>query len=204
MIFKFLRNIYRIFIRSLHWLNNFKKRYFNFVFPNLIFLISKRVNYRSYPICNQKVILTGAGIAEIGQNCTFGYKPGGFHKGGQIEIQARYKDAFIKIGDNVVTNNNLYFCAANYIEIGNNTLLGRNVSMMDSEGHRSHPEKRHEMGKIGEIVIGQNVMIGNDVVILRDTKIGDNSIVALGAVVKGHFPDNVIIGGMPARIIKPL
>jgi Serine acetyltransferase len=40
--------------------------------------------------------------------------------------------------------------------------------------------------------------------ILKNTKIGDNSIVAAGAVVSGNFPDNVIIGGVPAKIMKYL
>ena len=52
--------------------------------------------------------------------------------------------------------------------------------------------------------IQDNVWIGNDVTILKNTKIGSNSIVATGAVVAGVFPKNVIIGGIPAKIIRTL
>ena len=52
------------------------------------------------------------------------------------------------------------------------------------------------------VAIGNNCWIGAKATILDGTKIGDGCIVAAGAVVKGEFPDNVIIGGVPAKIIK--
>lgn len=82
----------------------------------------------------------GAGIVEIGNGCSFGYKLGGFHKGGRIELQARYKDSRIKVGSNVYTNNNIMLCAANYIEIGDNTLIGQYVIIKDHEAHGINPE----------------------------------------------------------------
>ena len=60
------------------------------------------------------------------------------------------------------------------------------------------------MSKIGEVKIGKNVWIGNNVTILKNSEIGDNSIVAAGAIVNKEFPPNVIIGGVPAKIIKTL
>jgi acetyltransferase-like isoleucine patch superfamily enzyme len=157
-----------------------------------------------YPICEQKTLITGLGVVEIGSNCTFGYKLGGFHRGGSIEIQPRYKGSKIKIGNNVTTNNNLFFCAANYIEIGDDSLIGQNVCIMDHEAHGIDPAKRRQLGEIGSVVIGQNVWLGNNVSILKNSEIGDNTIVATGAVVSGKFPANVIIGGVPAKIIKGL
>jgi len=52
--------------------------------------------------------------------------------------------------------------------------------------------------------LDQNVWVGNHVVILKNSEIGDNSIVAAGAIVNGQFPVNVIIGGVSSRIIKSL
>lgn len=75
---------------------------------------------------------------------------------------------------------------------------------MDHEAHGIPPDKRRELGAIGEVVIGENVWIGNNVTILKDSHVGDNSIVAAGAVVSGRFPENVIIGGVPAKIIRSL
>jgi acetyltransferase-like isoleucine patch superfamily enzyme len=95
-------------------------------------------------------------------------------------------------------------CSANYIEIGDDTLIGQYVTIMDHEAHGIDPDKRRQIGGIGQVIIGKNVWLGNNVTILKNTEIGDNSIVATGAVVSGKFPTNVIIGGVPAKIIKAI
>ena len=156
------------------------------------------------PLCNQRTKVTGEGKIEIGAGCIFGYKLGGFHRGGMIELQPRYTNSLIRIGNNVATNNNIFICAANYIEVGNDVLLGQNVTIMDHEAHGIHPGKRREPGEIGKVVIDENVWIGNNVMILKNSEIGKNSIVAAGAVVSGVFPPNVIIGGVPAKVIKEI
>lgn len=161
-----------------------------------------RVKLNSYPNCNQKTLITGEGKIEIGKDCMFGFKPGGYFYGGVVELQPRYKEARIKIGNYVLTNNNLFICAANYVEIGDHTLIGQGVCIMDHEAHGLSPEKRQELGKIGRVDIGRNVWIGNNVTILKDTSVGENSVVAAGAVVSGKFPANAVIGGVPAKVIK--
>jgi Acetyltransferase (isoleucine patch superfamily) len=156
------------------------------------------------PICNQKTFFRGRGHISIGKDCVFGYKIGGFHYGGSIELQARTSNSIIILCDKVMTNNNIFICAANRIEIGEGTLIGSNVTIMDFEAHGILPQDRKRMGDVGEVNVGNNVWIGNNVIILKDTKIGDNCIVAAGAVVKGTFLNNVIIGGIPAKIIKSI
>lgn len=204
MIHKFIRLVYQLLRFPFRWLINMREKYFNFIFPNLKIILNKKIVYQNLPICNQKTLFTGIGKIEIGQNCVFGYKPGGFHSGGCIEFQPRTSNALIKIGNNVATNNNLFFCASNYIEIGDDTLIGQYVTIMDFEAHGIAPERRREVGEIGKVIIGRNVWLGNNVTILKNSKIGDNTIVATGAVVSGKFPDNVIIGGVPAKIIKSI
>ena len=95
-------------------------------------------------------------------------------------------------------------CSANYIIIGDNTLIGQSVTILDHEAHGVAPDKRRQLGEIGKVIIGKNVWLGNNVIILKNSEIGDNTIVAAGAVVLGKFPANVIIGGVPAKIIKNL
>jgi acetyltransferase-like isoleucine patch superfamily enzyme len=182
----------------------FRTRLINFIIPNASALVRKRVIYSLFPKCNQKTLITGRGTVEIGENCSFGYNLGGFYRGGVIEIQPRYLKSNIRIGDRVATNNNIFLCAANLIEIGEDTLIGQYVTIMDHEAHGIPADKRRELGVVGKIIIGKNVWIGNNVTILKNSHIGDNTIVAVGAVVSGHFPANVIIGGIPARIIKNL
>lgn len=204
MIYKILRLIYHLIASPISRINFVKKRYINFILPNILPLISKRVVFNEYPSCNQKTLLTGTGTIFFGKKCSLGFKLGGFHRGGSIEIQPRYKNSIIKIGNNVSTNNNLFLCAANYIEIGDETLIGQYVAIMDHEAHGMAPDKRGELGEIGNVIIGQNVWLGNNVIVLKNSEIGANTIVAAGAVVSGKFPANVIIGGVPAKIIKNL
>jgi acetyltransferase-like isoleucine patch superfamily enzyme len=196
------KNLYDSILGSLkHKINQWN----NFYRSNKDFIKSKRLSLKGkVPICIQKTILTGDGGLEVGSKCIFGFKLVGFYHGGCIELQPRYKNSLIKIGNNIATNNNIFICAANYIEIGDNTLIGQNVTIMDHEAHGTDPYKRRDIGEIGNVQIGCNVWIGNNVVILKNSEIGDNSIVATGAVVNGKFPANSIIGGIPAKIIKEL
>lgn len=204
MLYKILRFIYRIIKRPFAILTRLKRKYCYFIFPNLYFLLSKKLKCDKYPKCQQKVLLTGQGNIEIGHKCKFGYKLGGFNKYGTIEIQPRYKNSKIVFGSNIHTNNNIVFCAANYIEIGDDTLIGQYVTIMDFEAHGIEPERRRELGAIGKVIIGRNVWIGNNVTILKNSEVGDNSIIATGTVVSGKFPNNVVIGGVPAKIIKTI
>jgi acetyltransferase-like isoleucine patch superfamily enzyme len=203
-MYNFFKKIYILCLGLVLWINNKLKLYFNIILPNLKFFISKRIICDRLPNSNQKTLLTGIGRIFIGNNCIFGYKAGGFHRGGAIELQVRYKNAIIKIGKHVATNNNIFICAANRIEIGDNTRIGHYVTMMDFEAHAIKPIDRSKVGKIGEILIGKNVWIGNNVTILKNSSIGNNTIIATGAVVSGSFPENVVIGGVPAKIIKEI
>jgi acetyltransferase-like isoleucine patch superfamily enzyme len=164
----------------------------------------ERITCCNTPLIRQFIICEGEGIVTISKNCSFGVKLGGFNRGGSIELQSRYKTSKIKIGNNVYVNNNIFVCAANYIEIGDDTFIGQYVMLMDHEAHGIDPNKRKELGEIGKILIGNNTWLGNNVVSLKNSEIGDNTIVAAGAVVSGKFPANVIIGGVPTKIIKSI
>lgn len=191
-------------VKVLNFCSNLYYKTRNYYLTNFSLFFSKRINFPSNIYCKQKLYFTGSGSFEVGENSTFGYKPGGFYRYGSIEFQSRYSNSKIKIGNNISTNNNIFVCSANYISIGNNSLIGQNVTIMDFEAHSIDPTKRNEIGKIGEVILGDNIWIGNNVTILKNTKIGANSIVAAGAVVSGKFPANVVIGGIPAKIIKKI
>lgn len=91
------------------------------------------------------------------------------------------------------------------IVIGKNVLVGSQVSVYDSDFHEIAPDKRiGGSPKMGRVTIADNVWIGDRVMILKGTTIGENSVVAAGAVVCGDFPANVIIGGVPAKVIRSI
>jgi acetyltransferase-like isoleucine patch superfamily enzyme len=96
----------------------------------------------------------------------------------------------------------VFICAASMILKGDFTLIGQYVTIMDHEAHGIDPAKRRQIGEIGQVNIGKNLWIRNNVVILKNSFVGDNCIIAAGAIVSGSFPSNSIIGGVPARVIK--
>jgi acetyltransferase-like isoleucine patch superfamily enzyme len=197
----FIRTIFKIILNLMSKI----KQLWIFTIPNISKIKNGKILFSgSYPYCDQFTQITGLGSIEIGDNCSFGYKLGGFNKGGMVELQPRYRNSKIKLGNNVSTNNNVFICAANYIEIGDDTLIGQYVTMMDHEAHGINPLKRRELGEIGKIITGRNVWIGNNVIILKNSEIGDNSIIAAGSVVTGKFPSNVVIAGIPAKVTKTI
>lgn len=177
----------------------------NWYWPNRSAITNNRIILKgNAPSCNQHTIVSGMGKLTLGNKCEFGYKLGGRFKNGCIEIQPRYKNAEIIFADKVFTNNNMFICAANSVKIGHSTVIGEGVTIMDHEAHGIEPDKRSQIGEIGEINIGNNVWIGNNVIILKNSFIGDNTIVAAGAVVSGIFSANLVIGGIPAKVIRQL
>lgn len=96
--------------------------------------------------------------------------------------------------------------AAERITIGSHVLIGVNTKIVDNDFHPLHADLRFPM-KREDIVrrpveIGDDCFIGTGCIILKGTKIGKNCVVGAGSVVSGSFPDNVIIAGNPAKIIR--
>lgn len=122
-------------------------------------------------------------------------------------IVTRTPDAKIVIGNNVgISGATIY--ARKSVTIGDNTMIGGNVKILDNDFHPIEIEARlaDDKEKIGTkpIVIGKNCFIGCNSIILKGTVLGDGCVVGAGAVVSGKFEDNSLIVGNPARIIKHL
>ena len=110
----------------------------------------------------------------------------------------------LKVGSRVGLGTHGFFGCAGGIEIGDDTIFGNYVSL-HSENHnfqdRNIPIRLQGVKRKG-IIIGKDCWIGAKVTILDGTVIGDCSIVAAGAVVRGYIPPYSIIGGIPAKVIK--
>lgn len=93
------------------------------------------------------------------------------------------------------------------ISIGKNTDIGSGCKIIDNDFHplpysQRTPEEQIDKIKKRPIVIGEGCFIGANSIILKGTVLGNNVVVGAGSVVSGKFPDNVIIAGNPAKIIK--
>ncbi|GEO03714.1 nodulation protein L [Adhaeribacter aerolatus] len=107
-----------------------------------------------------------------------------------------------KIGKNVFINFDCTFLDLGGITIEDNVMLAPKVSLL-SEGHPVSPNERQTL-TAGKIHIKKNAWIGANATILPGVTIGENSVVAAGAVVSKDVPDNTIVGGVPAKFIKTI
>ena len=106
----------------------------------------------------------------------------------------------ITIGKNVFINFDCTFLGLGGITIEDDVLIGPKVSLI-TENHPLNPEERK--GLTGKpILIKKNAWIGANATILPGVTIGENAVVAAGAVVSKDVPDNTIVGGIPAKFIK--
>lgn len=112
------------------------------------------------------------------------------------------KNAQIQIGANTRING-AYLHAQKSILIGRSCVIAAGVNIMDSNGHDLNSKNRTIGRDVPEeIIIGDNVWIGLNAIILKNTSIGDNCVISAGSVVKGHFPPNSLISGIPGKIVK--
>lgn len=108
----------------------------------------------------------------------------------------------IELGDNFYANFGCTILDVNKVIIGDNVLLGPNVHIYTA-GHPIEPEERNTGKEYGKpIIIGNNVWIGGNTVILPGVKIGNNVTIGAGSVVTKDIPDNVVAVGNPCRIVK--
>ena len=116
----------------------------------------------------------------------------------------------IIIGNNCYIRRNSHITAINKIVIGNNLLTGPDVLITDNSHGRLRaqeldisPLKRPLYSK-GPVIIGDNVWLGAKSSIMPGVKIGNGVVVAANAVVTHDIPDNCVVAGVPARIIKQI
>ena len=108
----------------------------------------------------------------------------------------------INIGKNVFINFDCTFLALGGITIEDDVLIGPKVSLI-TENHPLNPEDRK--GLIAKpILIKKNAWIGANVTILPGVTVGENAVIAAGAVVSKDVPDNTVVGGIPAKFIKTI
>jgi acetyltransferase-like isoleucine patch superfamily enzyme len=109
----------------------------------------------------------------------------------------------IKVGCNVFINQNCTFDDLGGLEIGDDVMIGPNVSIITS-GHPIRPSERRAGVVAKPIVIERNVWIAAGATVIGGVTIGENSVVAAGSVVTKNVPPNTLVGGNPARVIRSI
>ncbi len=106
---------------------------------------------------------------------------------------------FTTFGKNVFVNFGCTFMDRGGITIADGAFIGPNVQLI-TENHQEPPNLRQNVYS-RPIAIGRGVWIGAGATILPNVSVGENSIVAAGAIVTKDVPPNAIVGGIPAKVI---
>lgn len=108
----------------------------------------------------------------------------------------------ITVGKNVFINACCHFQDHGGVSLGDGCQIGHNV-VFATLNHGLAPEDRQTTYP-APITLGKNVWVGSNSTILQGVTIGDNAVIAAGAVVTKDVPENTIVGGVPARIIRKI
>ncbi|HMJ74651.1 MAG TPA: DapH/DapD/GlmU-related protein, partial [Iamia sp.] len=109
----------------------------------------------------------------------------------------------IRVGRNVFINHGCTLNDIGGIDIGDDVMLGPNVSLLTS-GHPLDPATRRSAITAAPIRLGRNVWVGAAAVVLQGVTIGDDSVVGAGSVVTRDVPAGVLVAGSPARQVRSL
>ena len=170
------RGLYISFLMNLAQLNGMIRAFFYRViyFKNLkahLFTIESKSRFEVF---NKQAQVNVGKFVFIRRNCRF-----------RVDFSGK-----LILGDYVFINDNCNINCVEKISIGEYTKIAPNVCINDHDHNYKKTDEQHLIKT--PVVIGKNVWIGSNVVILRGTTIGDNAVIAAGSVVKGSVPANTI------------
>lgn len=110
----------------------------------------------------------------------------------------------IIVGDEFLANYNVTILDISKVIMGNNVWIGPNTLITTINHPLSPKGRRQHLGISKPVAIGNDVWIGGNCTILPGVTIGNNVVVAAGAVVTKDVPDNCVVGGVPARKLKDI
>jgi len=171
--------------------NAFYKKIFKFKVSIYGFPIVSIAKYSKVSVGKRLALISSSYFSETGIN----------HP---VIIRTLSPEARLRIGDDVGISGG-GICVSKEVILGNNVLMGANAFITDTDFHPINPEsRRYRKDNIfsKKVVIGDNVFIGMDSLILKGVTIGENSIIGASSVVTNDIPPNCIAAGIPAKVKK--
>lgn len=170
---------------------------------NVIYLFKTKIAIPKARLIRYPIIIRGKKYIDFGRNLTTG-------RNCRIEVNGVHSEKRLFLGENVNIGDYVSIRCANKISIGSNVLMGSHVLIIDNshgkykgENQSSPNEPPNERALFtSEIVINDNVWIGENSVIQMGVTIGYGSVVAANSIVTKDVPAKSIVAGIPAKIIK--
>lgn len=132
-------------------------------------------------------------FAEIGEGCFI-----------EPPLRANWSGKFVHLGNNVYANFNLTLVDDTEIRIGDNTLLGPNVTIAVA-GHPLDAKLRSRGWQYNlPVTIGKDCWLGAGVIVMPGVTVGDGTVIGAGSVVTKDIPSGVLAYGVPCRVIREL
>ena len=121
------------------------------------------------------------------------------------DINTKTKNTVLSV-DKKTSIGNMFFILMDdnsQIKVGKNCMLSTNIEVLASDTHSILDENGNLINQGKEIVVGNNVWIGKDVKVLKNTVIPDGCIVGMGSIVSKKFTNQKsILAGIPAKVVK--
>lgn len=107
------------------------------------------------------------------------------------------------IGNGVVIGRNCMITIKDKLMIGNNTIIGAYVQIIDhNHSYKKNDLIKNQKAEIQSITIGEDVWIGAGAKVLCGVQIGNGAVIGANAVVTKDIPEYAVVGGVPTKIIK--
>ena len=149
------------------------------------------------------------GLAFIAPNAVLQIGPGGRLELGRWSwighgTKIRCHEGMVSIGAKTVLGQECTISAFQHVSIGRECVVADRVMLIDFDHGASEVERpiREQGIYKRDVKVGHNVWIGYGACILRGVSVGNNAIIGTNAVVTADVPDNAVVGGVPARVIR--
>ena len=161
------------------------------------------------PCANQRTMLLGRGLVAFGRNVMFGWQQSPCFESTYAYIEARFPKSKITVGDDCIFSNAAAIVSEHEgedasISIGARCVFGVDFRCYDSDFHALQAEHRNDRAyiKTAPVSIGDDCFFGERCMVLKGVTLGNRCVIGAGSVVTKSFPDDSLIAGNPARLIR--